>query len=184
MCCLFFSPYFFFITFLFSSLPVLGRVLKVFNWSYFTAKIMDTVNISVPDTERVINYSPNYYRRLNLVLARYTKRCVRVCLCMIACLWGWECTTWPENSCSLITDLSQLGVSKEVFVFSILPLLTGICRTTWCGVLPWTWSWAWAELTGTPGKPFAWYTYNIHLTINVSVDKHNIECEICTGVTI
>uniref|UniRef100_A0A3Q1ILH9 Neprilysin n=1 Tax=Anabas testudineus TaxID=64144 RepID=A0A3Q1ILH9_ANATE len=47
---------------------------KVFNWSYFTAKIMDTVNISVPDTERVINYSPNYYRRLNLVLARYTKR--------------------------------------------------------------------------------------------------------------
>lgn len=47
---------------------------KVFNWSYFTAKIMDTVNISIPDTEKVINYSPNYFRRLNLVLAKYTKR--------------------------------------------------------------------------------------------------------------
>uniref|UniRef100_A0A672G5A4 Neprilysin n=1 Tax=Salarias fasciatus TaxID=181472 RepID=A0A672G5A4_SALFA len=47
---------------------------KVFNWSYFTAKIMAAVNISIPDTEKVINYSPNYYRRLNLVLARYTKR--------------------------------------------------------------------------------------------------------------
>uniref|UniRef100_A0A671UU22 Neprilysin n=1 Tax=Sparus aurata TaxID=8175 RepID=A0A671UU22_SPAAU len=47
---------------------------QVFDWSYFTAKIMDTVNISVPDTEKVINYSPNYYRRLNLILARYSKR--------------------------------------------------------------------------------------------------------------
>ncbi|XP_068173675.1 neprilysin-like isoform X3 [Antennarius striatus] len=47
---------------------------KVFDWSYFTAKIMDTVNISVPDTEKIINYSPNYYKRLNLVLTRYTKR--------------------------------------------------------------------------------------------------------------
>uniref|UniRef100_A0A672YXN5 Neprilysin n=1 Tax=Sphaeramia orbicularis TaxID=375764 RepID=A0A672YXN5_9TELE len=50
--------------------------LEIFDWSYFTAKIMDTVNISVPDTEKVINYSPNYYRRLNLILNRYTKRCV------------------------------------------------------------------------------------------------------------
>uniref|UniRef100_A0A672YXG9 Neprilysin n=1 Tax=Sphaeramia orbicularis TaxID=375764 RepID=A0A672YXG9_9TELE len=47
---------------------------QIFDWSYFTAKIMDTVNISVPDTEKVINYSPNYYRRLNLILNRYTKR--------------------------------------------------------------------------------------------------------------
>uniref|UniRef100_A0A8D0D635 Neprilysin n=1 Tax=Sander lucioperca TaxID=283035 RepID=A0A8D0D635_SANLU len=47
---------------------------QVFDWSYFTAKIMDTVNISIPDTEKVINYSPNYYRRLNLILARYNKR--------------------------------------------------------------------------------------------------------------
>uniref|UniRef100_A0A3B3U5L9 Neprilysin n=1 Tax=Poecilia latipinna TaxID=48699 RepID=A0A3B3U5L9_9TELE len=45
-----------------------------FNWSYFTAKIMDTVNISVPESEKIINYSPNYYRRLNFVLAKYTKR--------------------------------------------------------------------------------------------------------------
>uniref|UniRef100_A0A4W6BZV8 Neprilysin n=1 Tax=Lates calcarifer TaxID=8187 RepID=A0A4W6BZV8_LATCA len=41
---------------------------QVFDWSYFTAKIMDTVNITVPDTEKIINYSPNYYRRLNLIL--------------------------------------------------------------------------------------------------------------------
>lgn len=47
---------------------------KVFNWSYFTAQIMGAVNISVSDTEKVINYSPNYYKRLNLVLAKYTKR--------------------------------------------------------------------------------------------------------------
>lgn len=47
---------------------------QVFNWSYFTQKIMDTVNISVTDTEKVINYSPNYFRRLNLILARYSKR--------------------------------------------------------------------------------------------------------------
>ena len=39
---------------------------------------MDTVNISVPDTEKVINYSPNYYKRLNLLLSRYTKRFVCV----------------------------------------------------------------------------------------------------------
>lgn len=71
------------------SVCAFGLVLKVFDWSYFTAKIMDTVNISVPDTEKVINYSPNYYRRLNLILARYTKRCVcmsLLCLCIIACL--------------------------------------------------------------------------------------------------
>uniref|UniRef100_A0A3B5M6J5 Neprilysin n=1 Tax=Xiphophorus couchianus TaxID=32473 RepID=A0A3B5M6J5_9TELE len=47
---------------------------QMFNWSYFTAKIMDTVNISVPESEKIINYSPNYYRRLNFVLAKYTKR--------------------------------------------------------------------------------------------------------------
>uniref|UniRef100_A0AAQ5ZUA7 Neprilysin n=1 Tax=Amphiprion ocellaris TaxID=80972 RepID=A0AAQ5ZUA7_AMPOC len=47
---------------------------SIFDWSYFTAKIMGTVNISIPDTEKVINYSPNYYRRLNLVLSKYTKR--------------------------------------------------------------------------------------------------------------
>ncbi|XP_013866571.1 neprilysin isoform X3 [Austrofundulus limnaeus] len=47
---------------------------KVFNWIYFTRKIMNTVNINIPSTEQVINYSPNYYRRLNLVLAKYSKR--------------------------------------------------------------------------------------------------------------
>uniref|UniRef100_A0A3Q2PSZ3 Neprilysin n=1 Tax=Fundulus heteroclitus TaxID=8078 RepID=A0A3Q2PSZ3_FUNHE len=47
---------------------------QAFNWSYFTAKIMDTVNISIPESEKIINYSPNYYRRLNFVLAKYTKR--------------------------------------------------------------------------------------------------------------
>lgn len=71
--------YFFLIFIFFSSLSLGGfkkkkLLLKLFDWSYFTAKIMNTVNISVPDTEKVINYSPNYYRRLNLILAKYTKR--------------------------------------------------------------------------------------------------------------
>nr|XP_046149650.1 neprilysin-like isoform X2 [Oncorhynchus gorbuscha] len=47
---------------------------EVFDWSYFTRKIMGTVGITVPDTENVINYAPNYFRRLNPVLAKYTKR--------------------------------------------------------------------------------------------------------------
>uniref|UniRef100_A0A8C7JMJ2 Neprilysin n=1 Tax=Oncorhynchus kisutch TaxID=8019 RepID=A0A8C7JMJ2_ONCKI len=47
---------------------------QVFDWSYFTRKIMGTVGITVPDTELVINYAPNYFRRLNPVLAKYTKR--------------------------------------------------------------------------------------------------------------
>uniref|UniRef100_A0A8C7YPX6 Neprilysin n=1 Tax=Oryzias sinensis TaxID=183150 RepID=A0A8C7YPX6_9TELE len=47
---------------------------KVFDWSHFTAKIMDAVNINISDSEKIINYSPNYYRRLNLVLAKYNKR--------------------------------------------------------------------------------------------------------------
>lgn len=47
---------------------------KPFNWSYFAAKIMNTVNISVPDTEKVINYAPNYFRRLNEILGNHTKR--------------------------------------------------------------------------------------------------------------
>uniref|UniRef100_A0A4W5JRE5 Uncharacterized protein n=1 Tax=Hucho hucho TaxID=62062 RepID=A0A4W5JRE5_9TELE len=47
---------------------------QVFDWSYFTRKIMGTVGITVPDTESVINYAPNYYKRLSPVLAKYTKR--------------------------------------------------------------------------------------------------------------
>lgn len=35
---------------------------------------MDSVNISVSDSENIINYAPNYYRRLSLVLPKYTKR--------------------------------------------------------------------------------------------------------------
>uniref|UniRef100_A0A7N8WMX9 Neprilysin n=1 Tax=Mastacembelus armatus TaxID=205130 RepID=A0A7N8WMX9_9TELE len=57
----------------FSFLSVLS---EVFDWSYFTAKIMDSVNLTVTDTEKVVNYAPNYFRRLKLVLARYTKRSV------------------------------------------------------------------------------------------------------------
>ncbi|XP_031652768.1 neprilysin-like isoform X1 [Oncorhynchus kisutch] len=47
---------------------------QVFDWSYFTRKIMGTVGITVPDTENVINYAPNYFRRLNPILAKNTKR--------------------------------------------------------------------------------------------------------------
>uniref|UniRef100_A0A8C5BIF0 Neprilysin n=1 Tax=Gadus morhua TaxID=8049 RepID=A0A8C5BIF0_GADMO len=47
---------------------------QVFDWSYFTAKIMETVNISVPESENIVNYAPNYFRRLQPVLALYSKR--------------------------------------------------------------------------------------------------------------
>ncbi|XP_061733999.1 neprilysin-like isoform X1 [Nerophis ophidion] len=47
---------------------------QVFNWSYFVAKIMNTVNVTVTDTEKVINFCPEYYRGLKLILAKYTKR--------------------------------------------------------------------------------------------------------------
>ncbi|XP_043975219.1 neprilysin-like isoform X2 [Gambusia affinis] len=48
-----------------------------FNWSYYTAKIMDTVKITVPESEKIINYSPYYYRKLKTILAKYTKRDVQ-----------------------------------------------------------------------------------------------------------
>ncbi|XP_072320254.1 neprilysin-like isoform X2 [Eucyclogobius newberryi] len=47
---------------------------KTFNWTYFTAKMMNTVNITIPDTEKIINYSPNYFRKLNVLLDKYSKR--------------------------------------------------------------------------------------------------------------
>lgn len=37
---------------------------------------MDTVNISIPETEKIMVYAPNYFRRLNHTLAKYTKRFV------------------------------------------------------------------------------------------------------------
>lgn len=37
---------------------------------------MDTVNISIPETEKIMVYAPNYFRRLNHTLAKYTKRSV------------------------------------------------------------------------------------------------------------
>lgn len=139
---------------------------------------MDTVNISVPDTEKVINYSPNYYRRLNLILARYSKRSVCMslysCLCIIACLWVCVCggvsthAQWKQLLARHWYVL-KLCVSHRVSL-NIIPLLTGICRTTWCGVLLWTWWWAWAELTGTPGRPSERYTART-LTLNLSVNK-------------
>ncbi|XP_052008982.1 neprilysin-like [Xyrauchen texanus] len=47
---------------------------RVFNWTHFTNKIMDTVGVPVTDSEKVIVYAPNYLKRLNPVLAKYTKR--------------------------------------------------------------------------------------------------------------
>uniref|UniRef100_A0A8C1VDP6 Neprilysin n=1 Tax=Cyprinus carpio TaxID=7962 RepID=A0A8C1VDP6_CYPCA len=46
----------------------------VFNWTLFTNKIMDTVGFPITDSEEVIVYAPNYFKRLNPVLAKYTKR--------------------------------------------------------------------------------------------------------------
>ncbi|XP_047009364.1 neprilysin isoform X1 [Ictalurus punctatus] len=49
----------------------------VFNWTHFTNKIMDTINLPIEESEQVILYAPNYLRRLNPVLANYTKRDVQ-----------------------------------------------------------------------------------------------------------
>ncbi|KAK2847818.1 hypothetical protein Q7C36_009500 [Tachysurus vachellii] len=49
----------------------------VFNWTHFTNKIMDAINLPIEDSEQVILYAPNYLRRLNPVLAKYTKRDVQ-----------------------------------------------------------------------------------------------------------
>uniref|UniRef100_A0AAV2J116 Peptidase M13 N-terminal domain-containing protein n=1 Tax=Knipowitschia caucasica TaxID=637954 RepID=A0AAV2J116_KNICA len=51
-----------------------SHIIHPFNWTYFTSKIMNTVNITVPDSEKIINYSPNYYRKLNVLLEKYSKR--------------------------------------------------------------------------------------------------------------
>lgn len=48
--------------------------IQVFNWTLFTNKIMDTVGVPITDSEEVIVYAPNYFKRLNPVLAKYTKR--------------------------------------------------------------------------------------------------------------
>uniref|UniRef100_A0AAY4CL05 Neprilysin n=1 Tax=Denticeps clupeoides TaxID=299321 RepID=A0AAY4CL05_9TELE len=44
------------------------------NWTHFTNKIMETVNITVSEKEDVIVYAPNYLRKLNSILAKYTIR--------------------------------------------------------------------------------------------------------------
>uniref|UniRef100_A0A8C2G839 Neprilysin n=1 Tax=Cyprinus carpio TaxID=7962 RepID=A0A8C2G839_CYPCA len=43
---------------------------EVFNWTLFTNKIMDTVGIPITDSEEVIVYAPNYFKRLNPLLAK------------------------------------------------------------------------------------------------------------------
>ncbi|XDV29344.1 hypothetical protein PO909_032481, partial [Leuciscus waleckii] len=50
---------------------------RVFNWTLFTNKIMDTVGVPITDSEEVIVYAPNYFKRLNPVLAKYTKRQIK-----------------------------------------------------------------------------------------------------------
>uniref|UniRef100_A0A8C1KBP3 Neprilysin n=1 Tax=Cyprinus carpio TaxID=7962 RepID=A0A8C1KBP3_CYPCA len=46
------------------------EIANVFNWTLFTNKIMDTVGIPITDSEEVIVYAPNYFKRLNPVLAK------------------------------------------------------------------------------------------------------------------
>ncbi|XP_028817626.1 neprilysin-like isoform X5 [Denticeps clupeoides] len=47
---------------------------NLLNWTHFTNKIMETVNITVSEKEDVIVYAPNYLRKLNSILAKYTIR--------------------------------------------------------------------------------------------------------------
>lgn len=166
-----------------------GFVLKVFDWSHFTAKIMNTVNITVPDTEKVINYSPNYYRRLNLILARYTKRFVPLYLVVCSCFCVCKCVHMHVFVRFAIVCVCGGGSSQhamktaahQLLIYcsfewvraplNILSLLAGIYRTTWYGALLWTWWLAWAEHTETPGKPTARYASR-PLTLNLPEDKH------------
>lgn len=115
-----------------------GLVLKVFDWSYFTAKIMDTVNISVPDTEKVINYSPNYYRRLNVILARYNKRSVCITFVVVFVynrpVCGGRSVLHTLKTAAAPLLIYHSFVCKRVREF-LSSLLTETCRTTWCGVL-------------------------------------------------
>lgn len=46
----------------------------VFDWTRFTNKIMDSVSIPIKESEQVILYAPNYLKRLNPILNRYSKR--------------------------------------------------------------------------------------------------------------
>lgn len=46
---------------------------------------------------------------------------------------------------------------RVLHTMRILYPYTGICRTTWCGVLWWAWWRAWVALTRTPGKNSARY---------------------------
>ena len=83
---------------------------------------MDTVNISIKETEKIMNYAPNYFRRLNHTLAKYTKRSV-----------------YNETGWFFLVEYCGFGVGGGVGVvlhtMGILYLLTGICKTTWFGVL-------------------------------------------------
>lgn len=46
----------------------------VFNWTYFSNQILETVGLSVNDTEDVVVYAPNYLRKLNSILDNYSTR--------------------------------------------------------------------------------------------------------------
>lgn len=46
----------------------------MFNWTYFTNKIMETVNLTVTDAEDIVVYAPNYLRKLSAILDKYSTR--------------------------------------------------------------------------------------------------------------
>ena len=89
------------------------------------------------------------------------------------CVWRSERMACIKNSWSPITDTPWLCVSRKAFLTMFL-LLSGICRTTWCGVLVWTWWWAWAKFTETQGKLSARYT-TIAQGLTWSVVKHRTQ---------
>ncbi|XP_076138077.1 neprilysin-like isoform X1 [Alosa pseudoharengus] len=46
----------------------------VFNWTHFINKIMETVNLTVTDAEDIVVYAPNYLRKLNAIINKYSTR--------------------------------------------------------------------------------------------------------------
>lgn len=101
---------------------------------------MDTVNISIPETEKIMVYAPNYFRRLNHTLAKYTKRSV-----FNGTRWlflgktlkfifsggpgkGGGVTACNENPLSLHRDLQNYMVWR--FVMSMVTSLSGSYKDT------------------------------------------------------
>uniref|UniRef100_A0A3P9N4F1 Neprilysin n=1 Tax=Poecilia reticulata TaxID=8081 RepID=A0A3P9N4F1_POERE len=93
-----------------------------FNWSYFTAKIMETVNVTVPESEIIINNYPNYFRKLKTVLAKYTKRDLQNYLVWRFVMRMVEWLSQPYRNISNTFHKVLTGKTSEVAVWRLCAL--------------------------------------------------------------